>query len=142
MANTPATSSTATGNGRIQQSCFSYALASLSAADVLKDFVIPYPFKLVDIRMFPTTVASTASKAATLTAKIDGVAVPGAVLSLTTANMGTIGVGQTGTATDVLAGGANIAYGAGSKITVTGSSVTAFAEGAGTLVLTIQALDV
>lgn len=141
MANTPSTSSTAAGNGGLQFLNFAYALADISAADVLTDFVVPSGFKLVDIRAAVTKAATTAAKAATLTAKIDGTAVPGAVLALTSANCTPQGKVLSATATDVLSGGANIAYGAGSKITVTASSVTAFVEGSITLTLTLQSLD-
>ncbi len=139
MASTPGTSSTVVGTNGFYPLNFSYNLASLSAADVLKDLVIPHPFKVNSIVFTPTTVATTGSKAATLALKIDGTAVTGAQVALTSTNMGTIGVGQTGTATDVLSGGNNQGA-ANSKITVTGSSVTAFAEGAGTLTIWIQSL--
>jgi hypothetical protein len=137
MAATPDQSTTTVGTNGFVVLNFSYALASLTATDVLKDLVIPFPYKLVDIRMFPATVATTGSKAATLTAKIDGTAVTGAAVALTSTNMGTIGVGVTGTATDILSGGNNTGA-AGSKITVTGSGVTAFVEGTGNLVITLQ----
>lgn len=141
MANTPATSSSSTGNGGLQFLNFNYNLADISAADILTDFIIPSGFKLVDIRAAVTKAATTAAKAATLTAKIDSVAVPGAVLALTSANCTPLGKVNSATATDVLSGGANIAYNAGSKISVTASSVTAFVEGAISLTLTLQSLD-
>lgn len=140
MAATPNSVSNYAGNNGYVAFSFTYALAALSATDILKDFVVPFPFKLVDIRVVPTTVATTGSKAATLTAKIDGTAVTGASVALTSTNMGTIGVYQTGTATDVLSGGNNIAYSPGSKITVTGSSVTAFIEGQATMTITLKSL--
>lgn len=141
MANTPATSTTAAGLGGIQFLNFAYNLADISAADILVDYVVPAGFKLVDIRAVITKAATTAAKAATITAKIDGTAVTGATIALTSANCTPIGTILTGTATDVLAGGNNIAYGPGSKLKVTGSSVTAFVEGAATITLTLQSLD-
>ena len=141
MANTPATSTSPAGTGAFYTINLSYNLADIAAADILTDFVVPHGFKLVDIRASDTKAATTAAKAATLTAKIDGTAVPGAVLALTSANMTPLGKCLTGTATDVLSGGKNIAYNPGSKLTVTGSSVTAFVEGAITLTLTLQSLD-
>jgi len=141
MANTPATSSGYVGNGRLIPLNISYALADISATDILVDYVVPCGFKLIDIRAIVTKAATTGSKAATLTAKIDGTAVTGATLALTSANCTPIGTVLTGTATDVLAGGNNIAYNPGSKIKITASSVTAFVEGAITIVLTLQSLD-
>lgn len=72
------------------------------------------------------TAATTASKLATLTPSIDGTNVTGGVLALTTAAANTIDKELAGTAITA----ANAFTNTG-KITFTGSSVTAFAEGAG-----------
>lgn len=140
MANTPATSSTASGVGGIEFLSWHFNLADITAADMITDFVIPFPFKVVDIRAVATKAASTASKAATVTAKIDGTAVTGAAAALTTAGLNAMGKVVKADATDVLSGGNNVALSAGSKLSVTASAVTAFVEGEIELIVTIQSL--
>lgn len=140
MANTPYQTTNSAGVGGFQFLNFNYDLAKISAADIMVDFAVPFPFKLVDIRACVTDPATTGSKAATITAKIDGTAVTGASIALTSANMTPIGTIQTGTAKDVLSGGNNVAYAAGSKIKITGSSVTAFVEGSVTISICLQSL--
>jgi hypothetical protein len=96
----------------------------------------------VDIKAVVTKAATTAAKAATVTAKIDGTAVTGASVALTSANFTPIGTIITGTATDVLAGGNNQGLMAGgSKLKLTASSVTAFVEGCGEFHITLQSLE-
>lgn len=140
MANTPYSTTSTAGVGNIEFLSWHFNLADITAADMITDFVIPFAFKVVDIRAVATKAASTASKAATVTAKIDGTAVTGAAAALTTAGLNAMGKVVSATATDVLSGGNNIAYNAGSKLSVTASSVTAFVEGEIELVVTIQSL--
>lgn len=76
--------------------------------------------------------ASTASKLATLTVGISGVAVTGGVMALTTANQNTIGGTVAASAITALNVGA-----AGSTLEVTASAVTAFVEGDGWVEFTV-----
>lgn len=140
MASTPYTTSKKTSQAGIYTLNFNTPLASLAAADFITDYVIPHAFKVIDIRSMPTVAATTAAKAATLTVKIDGVAVPGAALAMTSANQTPIGKVTTATATDLAPNGKNWGA-AGSKISVTGSSVTAFIEGSSTITITLQNLE-
>ena len=140
MASTPYVSTKRVSQAGIYTLNFNTPLASLAAADFVTEYTIPHAFKVIDIRSMPTVAATTAAKAATLTVKIDGVAVPGASLAMTTANQTPIGKVTTASATDQKPNGLN--YGAaGSKISVTGSSVTAFIEGSSTISITLQNLE-
>lgn len=134
MTATANQTSTTTQAQGIYTISFSKLLAGITAADILTDYVINHPFKVLDIRAIVTTAATTASKAATLTAKVDGTAVPGAVLALTSANMTPLGKVVSASAT-----GSNVGS-AGSKISITGSSVTSFVEGQAEIVVTVQNL--
>jgi len=141
MANTPATSTSNVGNGRIVPLAFPFLNASLANGDIVVDYVVPFPFKLVELKSVCTAAVTTGSKAATITPKIDGVAVTGCSLAMTSANQTPIGAVLSSTATDVLAGGNNIAYAAGSKLKLTASSVTAFAEGSTVFHVLLQSLE-
>lgn len=108
-------------------------LASITAADVITSF---YPRVAGTIEYFGFIVdkaVTTASKAATLRPKVGGVAVTGGALALTSANCT-----PKGTVVDATAiTGGNVLTRA-SAISITGSAVTAFAEGTGTLVLRVR----
>jgi len=140
MTSTPYVTTAKTSQAGVYMLNFNTPLASLAAADFVTDYVIPHAFKVIDIRSMPTVAATTAAKAATLTVKIGGVAVPGAALAMTTANQTPIGKVTTATATDQAPNGLN--YGAaGAKLSVTGSAVTAFIEGSSTICITLQNLE-
>jgi len=140
MASTPYTSTKRNAQAGIYTLNFYTPLASLAAADFITSYTIPHAFKVIDIRSTPNVAATTAARAATLTVKIDGVSVPGTALAMTTANQTPIGKVTTATATDLAPNGLN--YGAaGSAISVTGSGVTAFAEGSSTISVTLQNLE-
>lgn len=141
MANTPYTTTSGAGTGRFVTLAFPFLNASISAADIVVDYTVPFPFKLVEIKSICTAAVTTGSKAATITPKIDGTAVTGCSLAMTSANQTPIGAVLSSTATDVTAGGNNIAYTAGSKLKLTGSSVTAFVEGSTVFHVTLQNLD-
>jgi hypothetical protein len=111
-------------------------LADLAAADLITNFTLGYKFKILAVNFIVEKAATTAAKAVTLTPKISGVAVTGGVLSLTSANctpQGTVINATTVT-------GSNTGS-AAATLSVTGSAVTAFVEGAGWLVLRIQNMD-
>lgn len=116
---------------------FQTALADITAADLVTGFTPGYNFKIVKSVFVVSKPATTAAKAATVGLKIGSTAVTGGVLSLTSANMTPKGVvvaataitaANTGTSTDTLS--------------IVGSAVTAFVEGNGSIVLTIQNTDV
>lgn len=111
-----------------------FNLASISAATIAT-YVIPFNFKVASITVIPTTIATTAAKAATVSVQIGSTAVTGASVALTTANMGALGTNQIGTATAANVGAS------GSTLNIVGSSVTAFVEGACTIVVQLINTD-
>jgi hypothetical protein len=140
MTSTPYVTTKRTSQAGIYTLTFNTPLASLAAADFITSYTINHAFKVLDIRSNPTVAATTAAKAATLTVKVDGVAVPGAALAMTSANQTPIGKVTTATATDLAPNGLNTGA-AGSAISITGSAVTAFVEGSSTISVTLQNLE-
>lgn len=119
----------------VSQLSFSVNLADISATDVVLTFTPGYKFKVLAVDFVATKAASTAAKAATITGKVNGSAMTGGVISLTTAAC-TAGAKVAGTA--VSAGNTGAANG---TISLTASAVTAFVEGAGTFVVRLQNMD-
>lgn len=123
----------APAQGNVKETISLYTkLADLVNTNVLA-VAVPYNFTLVSVGFRVRTPATTAAKLATLTAQVNGVAVTGGVISLTSANAtptntlvaGTaITAGNTGTATQTV--GAAI------------SAVTAFVEGDGYLEMVLN----
>src|SRR3990172_749920 len=114
---------------------FHVNLANVTAAAMLSSFVPGYKFAIKSVRFAVETAVTTAAKAATLTPTISGATVTGGVLALTSANCTPKGVIVSGTSVT----GAN-RDNEGSEtdsVTVTASSVTAFVEGQGELVVTL-----
>jgi len=112
-------------------------------ADLLTDFVVPYSFQILGLRFAITTVASTASKLATVAIYVgptaSAVAVPGASIALTTALVTPLGKIILAPAT---AQGINATtYPAGTKLQLKCTSVTAFVEGSGTFFLDLRNCD-
>lgn len=101
-------------------------LAGLVNAQTRK-LAIPFGFKLESIGFRTGTLASTAAKAATLTAQINGTPCTGGVISLTSANQATPGTLTAGTAVTAL----NTSPVSGGTLEVAVSGVTAFVEGDG-----------
>ena len=117
---------------------FLFQNTAITAADILLDFVPGHNFKVVGSQAVASTVASTTSKAATVSVKVDGTTQVGASLALTTAGLAAVGQVVAGAAV----ADANMLVGTPtSKIRLTGSSVTAFVEGATMIYLAIQNLD-
>lgn len=100
-------------------------LAALANSQVIA-MAVPFAFKLNSVGFRTRVVASTAAKAATLTAQVNGVSVTGGVVSLTTANQNTSGGLTAGTS--ITAGNVGTA---GQTVGVVVSGVTAFVEGDG-----------
>lgn len=94
---------------------------------------VPFAFKLLSLGFRVRTPATTAAKAATLTAQVAGVAATGGVVSLTSANA---------TPTNTLVAGTAITAGnvgtAGQTVEAAVSGVTAFAEGDGYVEFVVQ----
>ena len=114
-----------------------------AAGDILTDYVVPFSFKVLGLRFAITTVASTASKLATVAISVgptaSAVAVAGASVALTTALVTPNGKIILAPAT---AQGVNATiYPAGTKLQLKASSVTAFVEGAGTFFIDLQNCD-
>lgn len=117
---------------------FTYVNAAIATGDILVDFVPGYNFKLIGLQAVASTVVTTGSKAATITAKVDGTLTTGGALALTSANLTPLGAVVAGaTLTDV-----NMPVGTPtSKIRLTASSVTTFSEGTTVIYIGIQNLD-
>lgn len=97
---------------------------------------VPFAFSLTSIGFRTGKPASTASKLATLTGQVSGVAVTGGVVSLTTANQNATGTLTAGTA--ITAGGTGAA---GGTIEAAVSSVTTFIEGDGWIEFGVTNVD-
>lgn len=106
-------------------------LAGLANSQVFK-VALPYAFTLSSLGFRTGVPVSTASKAATLTAQINGSACTGGVISLTSANQATTGTLTAGTAITAANTGT-----AGQTLEVAVSSVTTFIEGDGWVEATI-----
>jgi hypothetical protein len=111
-------------------------LADILAADLVTTWTPGYKFKILSVDFVVTKAATTGSKAATLTPKISGVAVTGGVLALTSGNCTPQGVVVAGTTVTAANTGS-----AAATISITGSAVTAFVEGNGTIEIRIQNMD-
>jgi hypothetical protein len=103
-----------------------FAASAIANADELTDYIPGYPFEVEKIDFVTVTPITTAAKTATLTPYIDGVAIPGTITALA-------GTKAKGVVTNVFQ---NNVYNrmegtATSKLKLTASAVTAFAEGAG-----------
>lgn len=112
---------------------FGVDLASITAADVVTDFYPRVDGEIVYFGFEVDKAVSTASKAATLNLEIGSTDVTGGVISLTSAAATPKGKIIDGTAITA----ANVVTKA-SKISVEASSVTAFSEGTGNLIIRIR----
>ena len=104
---------------------FPVTLANLANSQSYK-FTPGVAGRIKSVQFMVTTAATTASKAATLTAKVATVACTGGVISLTSANCTPIGAEVDGTA---ITGGNT--FTASQQISIDVSAVTTFVEGAG-----------
>lgn len=112
-------------------------LASVTTnGDVLTTYTPGYKFKVLSVDFAVTVPVTTADKLATLNVEIGTTDVTGGAVALTSANETPLG--------KVVAGSAVTAANTGtaaSTISVEASSVTAFSEGAGVLILKLQNMD-
>lgn len=121
-------------SGAIQKSILTIPikLAKVANGDVLTNFTPGFPGSIVRAAFVVTDPVVTASKLATLNLEINAVNLTGGVISLTSANCTPLGAVIAGTAIT-----ANNTFGATDTISVEASSVTAFVEGEGVLLLTL-----
>lgn len=108
------------------------ALAAVANAGVYARFTPGFPGRIVSVAVQNTTVVSTAAKLATLQTAVAGVNTTGGAVALTSANQTPVGANVPGSA--ITAGNA---FTAAQEITVVASGVTAFAEGAAVILLTL-----
>lgn len=113
--------------------CIPVNLASVTAADIVSALAPGYSGRITKVQFLVTEAVTTGSKAATLTPKIGSTALTGGVLSLTSANCTPVGAVVAATAVTALN-----TFVSSDTLTVTASSVTAFAEGAGVLILSLR----
>jgi hypothetical protein len=112
-------------------------LADLANADLITAYTPGYKFKILGVKFVVGKAVTTAAKLATLTPKISGVAITGGALDLTSANctpQGTV-INSTAPVTALNIGSDS------ATISITGSAVTTFIEGAGWIMLQIQNMD-
>jgi hypothetical protein len=110
-------------------------LANVANGDVLTTWTPGFAGKIVSLNFAVTTAVTTAAKAATLNAEIGTTDLTGGTVALTSANCTPLGV--------IVAGAAITAantFTATDTVSIEASSVTAFSEGAGILIITVRAL--
>lgn len=109
-------------------------LAQITAAgDVVTNYIPGISGVIKKVSFVVTVPVTTAGKAATLNLEIGTTDVTGGVLSLTSANCTPLGAVINGTAVT-----GNNVFGSTDSISVEASSVTAFTEGEGVLLIVIQ----
>lgn len=112
------------------------ALAGVADGDVLTAFTLGHKFKILGVDFAVTTPVTTADKLSTLNLEIGSTDLTGGAVALTSANCTPLGAVVAGSAVT----GANTGA-AGDTISVEASSTTAFAEGAGVLIVRVQNMD-
>lgn len=110
-------------------------LATVTAADVVTDYIIGHAFKVVKIDIIVETAVTTASDLATFGIDIGATGTTGGLVALTSANATPKGVVVAGTAITAL----NIGN-ATDTLSVVATSVTAFAEGSVWIAVQLQNL--
>jgi len=120
---------------RVSTVSFHIPLAAISGAgDVVTGFVPGFAGRILALQTVNSVVVTTAAKAVSLNAEIGGTNVTGGVVALTSANQTPLGARVAGSA--ITAGNH---FSATDAIDIEAASVTAFAEGAVTLYLTLVA---
>ena len=107
-------------------------LAGVTAADVLTDLPMSHNGRIKSLDFSVDVPVTTAAKAASLHAEIGAATLTGGVVALTSANCTPLGAVVADTAITAGAG-----FVAGDTLSIVAASVTAFAEGSGTLHVTI-----
>jgi len=110
------------------------SLAAITAdGDVVTDWTPTFAGTIKKVAFQVTVPVTTAAKAATLNLEINAVDVTGGVVALTSANATPLGKVIAGTAVT-----ANNTFDANDTVSVEATGVTAFAEGEGTLLITVE----
>jgi hypothetical protein len=107
-------------------------LATITAAGNVFGFIPGYAGTITAVQFSTTTAASTASKAVTLGLKVGSTAVTGGSVALTTATV----IADANIAGSTVT--ANNTFAATDTISIAASSVTAFSEGQGVLIITVS----
>lgn len=124
---------TATGTNTKSVVSIPITLANITAAmDVVTNYIPAFAGAITKVSFVVTTPVTTAAKAVTLNLEIGTTNLTGGVISLTSANCTPLGAVIDGTAIT-----ANNTFGASDSISVEATSVTAFTEGAGVLLITL-----
>lgn len=113
---------------------FPINLASVADGDVFTAIPLTFAGTFTQVEFRTTVVASTGGKATTLNLEINTTNLTGGAIALTTANQDTVGGIIAGTAITA----ANT-FAAGDTFSVEASSTTAFAQGAGLLIIHVVA---
>ena len=108
-------------------------MVKIADVDLLTDFVPKFAGKILALDWWQEDPVTTGSKASTISMDIETTAVTGGVLSLTSAACTPLGKIINGTAITA----ANT-FTAAQKITIKGASTTAFGEGSGAFIITLQ----
>ncbi len=108
-------------------------LSKLADGDIVTALVPGISGKITKVQFVVTDPVTTADKLATLNLEIGTTNVTGGVISLTSANCTPLGAVVAGTAVS-----ANNTLAAASELSVEAASVTAFVEGEGVLIITVQ----
>ncbi len=112
---------------------FPIVLATVADGDILTEYTPGFAGKITKISFAVTTKVTTGSKGSTLNMEIGTTNLTGGVVVLTSANCTPLGAVVAGSAVT----GAN-SFTATDVLSIEAASTTAFSEGAGTLLVTIQ----
>lgn len=121
--------------GAIQKSVLSipYKLSKIANGDLVTEIVPGFPGRIIKWWFTITDPATTPAKTADLNLEINSANVTGGVLQLTSANCT-----PRGSKVEADAISANNVFGAEDSISIEASNVTAFAEGEGVLMISIE----
>jgi hypothetical protein len=108
-------------------------LAKVADGDVLTNYTPGFAGTIKKVAFAVTDPVTTGAKLSTLNLEIGTTNVTGGAVALTSSNSGTLGAVVAGTAVT-----ANNTFTASSTISIEASSTTAFAEGEGVLLITIE----
>lgn len=112
---------------------FPIVLATVADGDILTTFTPGFAGKITKVDFAVTTKVTTGSKLSTLNLEIGTTNLTGGAVALTSANCTPLGAVVAGTAVT-----GNNSFSATDNISIEASSTTAFSEGAGSLLVTIQ----
>jgi len=118
----------------VQTLVFSFSATAIANGDLLTNYVPGYAFKILKVDARCTAPVTTGAKAATINMEIVSTDLTGGVISL--AGTYAMGAAQAGTAVT-----ANNTGSSTDSFSIEASSVTAFAEGAFDVIVSIQNLD-